>query len=440
RYFHNNGDGSFSDRTREAGLIGITGGLNIVHADYDNDGYPDVLVLRGAWLGELGRHPNSLLRNNRDGTFEDVTVRAGLLSFHPTQVAAWGDYDNDGWIDLFIGNESVTLPGIWNMIRIRPEELPEVLPRPKRHRCELFHNNGDGTFTNLAKEAGLDLVGFVKGAAWGDYDNDGRLDLYVSFVNERNRLFRNKGPAGFEDVTAKAAAAGPVFSFPTWFWDYDNDGWLDIYVADVTADQLRSPRKSVASVAADYLGVPREAPIQSLLHNNGDGTFRDVTREVGLDKVMYAMGANFGDLDNDGWPDMYVGTGNPDFRTLVPNRMFRNEGGRFFQDVTTSGGFGHLQKGHGVAFGDIDNDGDQDIYVVMGGGFPGDVARNALFLNPGHGNHWITLVLEGVKSNRAGAPAAATSTRWSPPGGASVPPACNRRSAWAGRARSGRSR
>src|SRR2546426_2068606 len=171
RYFHNNGDGSFSDRTREAGLIGITGGLNIVHADYDNDGYPDVLVLRGAWLGELGRHPNSLLRNNRDGTFEDVTVRAGLLSFHPTQVAAWGDYDNDGWIDLFIGNESVTLPGIWNMIRIRPEELPEVLPRPKRHRCELFHNNGDGTFTNLAEKAGLDLVGFVKGAAWGDYDN-----------------------------------------------------------------------------------------------------------------------------------------------------------------------------------------------------------------------------------------------------------------------------
>src|SRR5207247_1778558 len=101
---------------------------------------------------------------------------------------------------------------------------------------------------------------------------------YVSFVNEHNRLFRNIGPAGssrsrFEDVTAKAAAAGPVFSFPTWFWDYDNDGWLDIYVADVTADQLRSPRKSVASVAADYLGVPRKAPIQSLLHNNGDGTF-----------------------------------------------------------------------------------------------------------------------------------------------------------------------
>ncbi len=113
------------------------------------------------------------------------------------------------------------------------------------------------------------------------------------------------------------------------------------------------------------------------------------------------MGCNFGDLDNDGWLDFYAGTGNPDFRTLVPNRMFRNDAGRSFQDVTTSGGFGHLQKGHGVAFGDLDNDGDQDVYLKVGGAFSGDLFHSALFENPGHGNHWITLRLIGDRDNRA---------------------------------------
>ncbi|MXW80248.1 MAG: CRTAC1 family protein [Gemmatimonadetes bacterium] len=117
--------------------------------------------------------------------------------------------------------------------------------------------------------------------------------------------------------------------------------------------------------------------------------------------MLYTMGCDFGDLDNDGWLDFYAGTGSPSLRSVMPNRMFRNAGGRFFEDVTTSGGFGHLQKGHGVAFGDYDNDGDQDIYAVMGGAYTGDVFQNVLFANPGHGNHWITLLLEGVQSNRA---------------------------------------
>ncbi len=114
------------------------------------------------------------------------------------------------------------------------------------------------------------------------------------------------------------------------------------------------------------------------------------------------MGSNYGDLDSDGWLDIYLGTGNPELSTLLPNRAFRNVDGRFFQDVTTSAGFGHLQKGHGVSFGDLDNDGDQDIYHVVGGAYEGDRFRNALFQNPGHGNHWIALKLEGVKSNRPG--------------------------------------
>src|SRR5436190_5472466 len=153
--------------------------------------------------------------------------------------------------------------------------------------------------------------------------------------------------------------------------------------------------KDVGDIAADYLGLPHSGEKARLYHNNHDGTFTDVSEATGVSKMLYAMGCNFGDLDNDGWLDFYVGTGDPDLSVLIPNRMFRNDGGRKFQDVTTSGGFGHLQKGHGVSFADLDNDGDQDVYVKMGGAYSGDTARNALFLNPGHGNHWVTLKLEG---------------------------------------------
>jgi hypothetical protein len=159
--------------------------------------------------------------------------------------------------------------------------------------------------------------------------------------------------------------------------------------------------RDVGEIAADYLGQPHSAERARLYRNDRDGTFSDVTREAGLDHVIHAMGSNFGDLDNDGWQDFYAGTGDPLLATLIPNRMFRNDGGKRFQDVTTSGGFGQLQKGHGVAFGDINNDGAQDVYEVLGGAYPGDNYPNQLFANPGHGNHWIKLKLEGVRSNRS---------------------------------------
>jgi len=189
----------------------------------------------------------------------------------------------------------------------------------------------------------------------------------------------------------------PILSFPTWFWDFDNDGWLDLFVGSFpgfTGDSL-------GDIAAGYLGMPFHGPTPRLFRNRGDGTFSDVTQAVGLDKPMLIMGANFGDFDNDGFLDMYLGTGEPNLHTLVPNRMYRNAGGQRFQNVTTSGGFGHLQKGHGISFADSDNDGDQDVYVVMGGAYSGDTAYNAMFVNPGQGNHWITLLVECVRSNRA---------------------------------------
>jgi len=151
---------------------------------------------------------------------------------------------------------------------------------------------------------------------------------------------------------------------------------------------------------SELLGGEPETEYPRLYRNRGDGTFEDVTRAAGLWRVLQAMGANHGDLDNDGFLDAYFGTGDPDFKTLIPNRMFRNDGGRRFQDVTTAGGFGNVQKGHGIAFGDMDNDGDQDVYAVLGGAYSGDVYPNALFLNPGNEHLWITLRLRGTSTNR----------------------------------------
>jgi len=387
--FWNKGDGTFEDRTEAAGLTGELGGLNLVQADYDNDGFTDVLVLRGGWMLSEGRFPMSLLRNGGDGTFTDVTRAAGLLHFAPTQTAAWLDYDGDGALDLFVGNESV------------PGGGPE-LTSP----CELFHNNRDGTFTNVAHETGLDLVSFVKGVVSADYDNDGRPDLYLSLEGGDNVLFRNDGPARpgkgvwhFSNVAAAARVTEPTHSFGAIFFDYDNDGWPDLFVAGYGAYYGST---MAADVAADYLGLPNQAERGRLYHNKGDGTFEDVTRAAGLYKVVPAMGLNFGDLDNDGWLDLYLATGNPDFSSLVPNRMFRNALGHGFQDVTTSGGFGHLQKGHAVCFGDVNNDGAQEVFSQMGGAFLADKAYSALYLNPGGANHWLTLDLEGVRSNRKG--------------------------------------
>ncbi|MDX1952058.1 MAG: VCBS repeat-containing protein, partial [Verrucomicrobiota bacterium] len=382
-FYRNNGDGTFEDQTEKAGLTGLTGGLNMVQADYDNDGLVDALILRGAWLNVGGKYPNSLLKNRGNGVFEDVTEAAGLLSFHPTQTAVWFDYNSDGNLDLFIGNEG---------------------EKNNPHPCELFRNNGNGTFTECARESGMDFSLFVKGVTSDDFDLDGRPDLYLSIRGSENKLYRNAGPKTpgaspdspwhFEDVTAKAGVGEPILSFPTWFCDYNNDGWPDILVAGYSLS--RGP-----DVVADYLGLKHSGERTRLYRNNRDGTFKDVSKEAGLYRMIYAMGSNFGDIDNDGFVDFYFGTGDPDFATLIPNRMFKNQGGTNFQEVTTSGGFGHLQKGHAVAFADLDNDGDQDIYESIGGAYTGDNYRNVLFENPGTTNRLLHLKLEGVRTARS---------------------------------------
>ena len=248
-------------------------------------------------------------------------------------------------------------------------------------------------------------MGFVKGVAWGDFNNDGLPDLYISRKEEPNLLYRNDGPRDkkspdasrwqFTDVTEQANVAEPLHSFATFFFDYDNDGWPDLFVAGFWMENLND-------VGAFEMKKFSRAETPRLYHNNRNGTFSDVSRQLHLDRAILVMGANFGDLDNDGWLDVYLGTGDPAYEALLPNRMFRNNEGKSFQDVTTSAGLGHLQKGHGIAFADVDNDGDEDVFEVMGGALPGDAYPSALFENPGHpGNHWITLELEGVQTNRA---------------------------------------
>ena len=327
--------------------------------------------------------------------FEDVTFASGLLSFHPTQTAAWADFNLDGYLDLFIGNESYSAAG-----------------RGPSHPSQLFLNNRNGTFTEVSERVGIHLDDFVKGAVWGDVNNDGLPDLFVSVLYGPNRLYINKGGSSIENwrFEERAAAAGvqlPIASFASWFWDFDNDGWEDLLVLSY---DINAPMNEV--VAREYLGLPLEADQNGwmvkaepsrLFRNNHDGTFSDVTQRVGLDrKVIYAMGSNFGDLDNDGWLDFYVGTGSPTFQSLIPNRMFRNVSGRKFEEVTLPGGFGHLQKGHGTAFADLDRDGDEDIFMVLGGAYQGDKFTSVLFENPGWpDNAWISLELEGRSANRS---------------------------------------
>jgi hypothetical protein len=379
RLYRNQGDGSFVERTAEAGLVGIWGGLNMNQADYDNDGDVDVLILRGAWWRHRGQHPNSLLRNNGDGTFTDVTFRAGLGHVHlPTQCAAWADYDLDGDLDLYIGNETdrnITAPG------------------------QLFRNNGDGTFTDVGPEAGVSKVGFAKAATWGDYDNDRYPDLYVTDLGGPNRLFHNEHDGTFTEVGARLGVQQPYAAFPTWFWDVDNDGALDLFVAGYGG---RGLPPDVGFIAASYLDLPHDAAMDHLYKGDGKGGFVNVAADYRMDKVTLPMGANFGDIDNDGYPDYYLGTGYPYYEGLMPNVLYVNQRGTWFADVTTLARVGHLQKGHGIAFADLDNDGDQDIYAQMGGMYPGDAFGNALFQNPGFGHHWIKIRLVGRRSNRFG--------------------------------------
>ena len=385
-FYVNAGNGTFEDRSKISGLDDQIYALNLARADFDNDGHLDVVLLRGGWEKPMRL---SLLRNTGSSAFEDVTIASGLAEPIATESAAWGDYDNDGLVDLFVCGE------------YRPP-LPDggSTPPDARNRCRLYHNEGQGMFVDVASTAGVAEQQCSKGCAWGDYDGDGRLDLFVSNFNAPCRLYHNEANGTFRDVAHEMGIVGPDHPFACWFWDYDNDGLLDLYVNDYSS--------SLARFVAVSLKMPLKQPSRPRLYRNtGSGGFREVTFEVGLDREMLPMGANFGDVDNDGFLDIYLGTGAMAFEVLVPNLLFKNVAGQRFDDVTMSSGTGHLQKGHGISFADWDCDGDLDFFVEAGGAVPGDRSFNLLFQNPGafqksgHGRHWLKVKLVGSKSNRA---------------------------------------
>jgi FG-GAP-like repeat/ASPIC and UnbV len=375
----NRGDGRFEDRSAAAGLVDQVYALNVTRTDFDNDGDLDVLLLRGGWEKPLRM---SLLRND-GGRFADVTALSGLSEPIASESAAWGDYDNDGFADVFVCGEYLPPGGVSSPGQGDP-----------RNRSRLYRNQGDGTFKNVAEAAGVTNLRCAKGSAWGDYDGDGRIDLFVSNMGQPCRLYHSEGGGKFKDVAPDLGVTGPDFSFACWFWDFDNDGRLDIYVNDY--------RARVAEVLASAMGIKFQGSSRPRLYRNlGADGFRDVSEEVGLDRAMAPMGANFGDIDNDGYLDIYLGTGDMSYEGLDVNLLFKNVDGFRFDDATTSSFTGHLQKGHGVSFADWDGDGDLDLFVELGGATPGDRAFNALFENPCQGRKWLKVKLTGTKTNRA---------------------------------------
>jgi hypothetical protein len=365
-FYKNLGNGTFEDRTVSAGLTDQLGGKTCVQTDYNNDGRMDLFISRGAWFPYAIRP--SLLRNNGDGTFSDVTQEAGLQSPARSTYGSWADYDNDGWLDVFIVCEN--------------------------HPNRLYHNRGNGTFEEVAAKAGVEGDGqsLCKGTNWLDFDNDDYPDLFVDYLKGDAHLFHNNRNGTFSEVTDSMGIDGPKNGFSCWAWDYDNDGWLDIFATCYDY--------SLEDVVKGMQGKPHGRLSNRLFRNLQGKGFENKTKEAGLDMVFATMGCNFGDFDNDGFLDMYLGTGDPDLGTLIPNRMFKNVGGERFAEITASAGTGHLQKGHSVSCADWDRDGDIDVFIEMGGAVNGDKYHNVLFQNPGQRNDWLTVKLIGQKSNR----------------------------------------
>jgi hypothetical protein len=365
-YYRNLGNGKFEDRAEAAGLAAQRGGLNCVQADYNNDGRLDIFVPRGAWF-ENPMRP-SLLENVGDG-FRDVTEKAGLHHAVNSNAAQWADYDNDGRLDLFVCCE--------------------------RQLNRLYRQEEDGTFREVAAQAGLQGAEpmMTKGVAWVDYDNDRFPDLFVNHLNGTGQLFHNERNGAFVDVTAGLGIAGPRQGFSCWAWDYNNDGWLDVFATCYD--------RTLADVVKGIQGEPHGSNSNRLYRNENGLRFVNATKESGLDLVFSTMGSNFADLDNDGYLDMYLGTGEPNLASLMPNRMFLNQAGTRFAEITGASRTGNLQKGHGVACGDWDQDGNVDVFIEMGGAIPGDKYHNVLFQNPGSANRWLTLKLVGKQTNRS---------------------------------------
>jgi enediyne biosynthesis protein E4 len=395
RLFRNNGDGTFTDVTEKAGLQGIGYSMGVAAGDYDNDGFVDLYV--------TGVNRNQLFHNNGDGTFTDVTEKAGVGGIVPklgkawSVAAGWFDYNNDGLLDLFVVNYLN-----YNIKTATPcvqQGLPaycspvDFLGTPNI----LYRNNGDGTFTDVSEPSGISkYVGKGMGLAFADYDDDGFTDIFISNDTFENYLLHNNGDGTFINVALPAGVAynaygNAIAGMGADFRDIDNDGRPDIFETAMFRE-----------------GFP-------LYRNLGGGQFQDVSGAVGLSALTSrstAWGVGIFDFDNDGRKDLF--TANADILDnamelarrpfALPNQVFRNKGGLAFEDVSTKAGasFSVPAAHRGAAFGDLNNDGLVDVVVTVLNGPPEIWMNRSGAQNASNRNHWIIVKLVGVKSNRDG--------------------------------------
>jgi tetratricopeptide (TPR) repeat protein len=368
--YRNNGDGTFTDVSIESGIDQCVNGFAITVGDYDNDGYPDLYVTRLGFYGGQG----TLYHNNGDGTFTDVTEKAGVSSWGPAFTACWIDYDNDGFLDLFIANN---LGGIFD-----------------RHvNNRLFHNNGDGTFTEVTDEAGLSALAPTIGSCWGDYNNDGYPDLFISSGLGRAQLFRNNGDGTFTEVSIEAGLGEYIVGSTCFFCDYDNDGWLDIvqFAWSDHEDVVHTMKTGQA---------PHDGQPLRIYHNNRNGTFTMKNRELGIVECWGTMSGNCADLNNDGHLDLMLGNGSPRMDRVEPLVVLENDG-HTFRNVTFSSGMPFEGKSHGTNAGDLFGDGRMSIIVAAGGAYPGDLLTTSVYYPNQLLGNYLNVRLAGTKSNRS---------------------------------------
>ena len=380
--YRNNRDGTFTDVTDKAGVIGGGYGQGVAVGDYDADGFPDLYVT------QYGR--SILYHNNGDGTFTDVTEKAGVAAPGWSSSAVWFDYDNDGRLDLFVC-QFVEFSKEKSKDCRAGEDAKRGYCIPHLYKATaswLFHNNGDGTFTDVSKQSGITRS---LGKAWGvvgaDLNNDGRMDLFVANDTVRNFLFMNRG-GKFEEVGEQAGVAYSADGRPRSGMgvdaaDFDQDGWMDLFVANI-----------------DY-------ETYSLYRNNRDETFDDVAPQMGIaqaTRLMSGWGLKFFDYDNDGNLDLFLASGNPDdlIESLHPGvryhercLLFHNDG-KTFQNVTAQSGpfFSKPLSSRGLAIGDFDNDGAVDVLINVNDDSPVLLRNQA-----GRQNHWLGVRLLGRKAN-----------------------------------------